>query len=89
MIFFLELLNNNYIEKSAEFHLHQILTYLWAYEGDHCLEVGRRIGKYIKSYGDKYPMLYEIWIEPLDKRSFLKQETRKTAYCNTIKKIGI
>jgi hypothetical protein len=58
MVYFLQLLKNKYIDKSAEFHLHQILTYLWAYEGEHALEVGQRIGAYIKKLGEKYPMLY-------------------------------
>jgi hypothetical protein len=51
MVYFLELLKNKYVHKSAEFHLHQILTYLWAYEGEHCLEVGLTIGTYTKSLG--------------------------------------
>jgi hypothetical protein len=66
----LELLKNKCIEKSTEFHLHQILAYLWAYEGEYCLQVGRRIGMYIKNLGGKYPMLYDIWMEPLDKGVF-------------------
>lgn len=34
-------------------------------------------------------MLYDIWMEPLDKGLFKSRETRRTAYCNAIKKIGI
>lgn len=34
-------------------------------------------------------MLYDIWIEPMDKIVFNNVETRHTAYCNATKKIGI
>ena len=51
--------------------------------------MGLRIGKYINSFGNKYPMLYDIWVEPLDKQKFNNLETRHTAYSNATKKIGI
>lgn len=89
MAYFLEMLKNRYVEKSAEFHLHQVLTYLWAYQGTFSLSVGTRIGKYIKNFGEKYPTLYQLWVEPADKQLFANPELRHTAYCNALKKIGI
>lgn len=44
MIYFLKMLNNKYVERSIEYHLHQILVYLWAYEGVSCFKVGLKIG---------------------------------------------
>lgn len=62
MIYFISLLENKYIEKSSEFHLHQIITYLWAYEGHLSLKIGEIIGSYIRKFGQKYPFLYTIWM---------------------------
>lgn len=89
MSFFLEMLSNRYIERSSEYHLHQIMTCLWAYEGKLCLKVGFRIGKYIQRFQDKYKILMQNWWDEDEKEVEASVEVRNTAYCNAIKKMGI
>ena len=43
MVYFLKMLENKYVVKSIEYYLHQILAYLWSYEGNSCFVVGVKI----------------------------------------------
>lgn len=60
MVYFLKLLDNRYVKKSTEYYLHQILAYLWAYEGKSCFKIGLKIGEVIEEYRGKYPILCRL-----------------------------
>lgn len=60
MAYCLKLLDNKFIVRSIEFYLHQILAYLWAYEGRLSYKVGLKIGSIIRKFGSKYPVLYKL-----------------------------
>ena len=89
MTFFLQILENLYIEKSAEHHLHQILPLLWAYQGYLCLKTGFRIGFYFKKFQTKYPSLMDQWFDLREIWCKNSIEARIKVYCSIIKKIAI
>lgn len=89
MIYFLKMLDNKYFQKSIEYYLHQILAYLWAYEGCSCFKVGLKIAELISRFSEKYSILFKF--EGRDKKEIKKLDMfeRDTLYATTIKRIGV
>ena len=83
------MLENKYVLKSIEYYLHQILSYLWSYEGTLCFKVGLKIAELLRKFVEKYPLLYRF--DGKDKKDLRKLDMfeRDSLYATMIKRIAI